>query len=148
MIVVLLPGMPGAGELFQPFVNELPPHVTAVTFSYPAGARLTYDQLADRVSRELPLERPDIIVAESYSGPIALALAARAIGDLRAVVLVASFAEQPLGLARLWLARLPQPFFERRRHGGFSDGFSWDPMRRAKSYQPCKRQPERFNPTY
>jgi len=99
--------MDGTGTLFEPFVRELPPHVNAVTVSYPAGVHLSYDQLAGRVRNELPPGQPYIIVAESYSGPVALRLAAAPVGDLRAIVLVASFVSRPLGRWGRRLAWLP-----------------------------------------
>lgn len=68
---------------------------------------MSYEQLADRVHGELPAGQPYIIVAESYSGPVALSLAASPAGDLRAIVLVASFVSRPLGLWGLPIARLP-----------------------------------------
>jgi len=107
VLAVLLPGMDGTGRLFEPFVRELPPRVEAQTVSYPPGVHLTYDQLADRVRGQLPPSQPYIIVAESYSGPVAVRLAARPVGDLRAMVLVASFVSRPLGRWGGWIARLP-----------------------------------------
>jgi len=99
--------MDGTAALFGPFVAELPQHVQTVTISYPADVALSYEQLTDRVRGELPVGKPYVIVAESYSGPIALQLAARPVGDLRAIVFVASFVARPLGVSGLCLARLP-----------------------------------------
>jgi pimeloyl-ACP methyl ester carboxylesterase len=107
MIAVLLPGMDGTGTLFDPFAGELPRHVQAVRVSYPASVHLNYDQLADRVRGELPSGQPYIVVAESFSGPVALRLADRPVGNLRAIVLVASFVSRPLGLLGSPIARLP-----------------------------------------
>ncbi len=74
---------------------------------YPTDVTLDYEQLTELAFRELPREKPYIIIAESYSGPIAIALATRSVGDLRAIVLIASFVARPLGLPGLFLARLP-----------------------------------------
>jgi hypothetical protein len=99
--------MDGTGSLFEPFRAQLPQHVQPVTVSYPPDVRLSYDQLADLVRGDLPVGQPYIIIAESYSGPVALRLAERPVGDLRAVVLVASFVSRPLGHWGSWTARLP-----------------------------------------
>ncbi len=107
MIAVLLPGMDGTGTLFEPFVAELPQPVQALAERYPAEVHLNYDQLTDRVRGELPNGQPYIIIAESYSGPVALRLAKRPVGDLRAVVLVASFVSHPLGGWGPLIARIP-----------------------------------------
>jgi len=107
VIVALLPGMDGTGILFAPFVSQLPRHVQALTFSYPTDVPFSYEQLSDRLLGELPKGKPYVIVAESYSGPIALELATRPPVDLRAIVLVASFAARPLGFLGVCLASLP-----------------------------------------
>jgi hypothetical protein len=88
VIVVLLPGADGTAELFKRFIKELPTNVEVT---------LDYEQLAE-LAFELPQEKPYIIIAESYSGPVATTLATRSAGDLRAIVLVASFVARPLGL--------------------------------------------------
>jgi pimeloyl-ACP methyl ester carboxylesterase len=107
VIAVLLPGMDGTGTLFEPFVKELPQQVQAVPVRYPNSVHFSYEQLADRVRGELPAGQPYIVIAESYSGPVALQLATRPVGDLRAIVLVASFVSRPLGLWGSLMARLP-----------------------------------------
>jgi pimeloyl-ACP methyl ester carboxylesterase len=107
VIVVLLPGADGTAELFEGFIKELPTNVQVVTIKYPTEATLDYEQLAELAFDELPREKPYIIIAESYSGPVAIALATRPAGDLRAIVLVASFVARPLGLLGLLFARLP-----------------------------------------
>ena len=107
MTVLLLPGMDGTGRLFKPFVKLLPQRVGVRIIKYPVDVYLNYEQLAGRVRNELPAGEPFIIVAESYSGPIALTLAAQPVGDLLAVVLVSSFVSRPLGVFGGWVARLP-----------------------------------------
>ena len=107
MTVVLLPGMDGTGRLFKPFVKLLPQRVGVRIINYPGHVYLNYEQLASRVRNELPAGEPFIIVAESYSGPIALTLAAQPVGGLLAVVLVSSFVSRPLGVLGAWVARLP-----------------------------------------
>jgi len=107
VIAVLLPGMDGTGELFEPFVQAMPPHIEVVRVRYPGAIRLSYAQTAELVLGQLPTKRPYVIIAESYSGPIAIRLAAQNLPALRAIVLVASFCERPAGLAGNWLSGLP-----------------------------------------
>jgi pimeloyl-[acyl-carrier protein] methyl ester esterase len=107
VIVVLLPGMDGTAALFEPFVRELPRNVEVVSVKYPAHIPLTYEQLANRVLSELPAGKPYILVAESFSGPVALRLASPRLLDMRAIVLVASFVSRPLGRWGECFARLP-----------------------------------------
>lgn len=97
--LVLLPGMDGTGELFDPLIRGLPRRVRVQAVLY-LSAHLSYEQLAERVRAVLPAEGPYVIITESYFGPVALRLAARPVGDLRAVLLVVSFISRP----RAWRA--------------------------------------------
>lgn len=114
--LVLLPGLDGTGRLFRPIQEALGPGIETSVISYPADKPLGYDALWRSVLRELP-DEPHAIVAESFSGSIALKVAARKPRGLRALVLSASFAENPrpwllpafsrfLGLYSFW-PRLP-----------------------------------------
>jgi pimeloyl-ACP methyl ester carboxylesterase len=102
--IVLLPGTDGTGILFQPFVNVLPEGTDAEVVSYPGDEYLTYEQLADLVRNLVPRNLPYIIVAESYSGPVAALLAAAPTGRLQGVVFVASFVSGPFGRLGRWAA--------------------------------------------
>jgi pimeloyl-[acyl-carrier protein] methyl ester esterase len=94
MHFVLLPGLDGTGALFDPIREALERagHVVTVV-AYPPDEELDYASLVERVV--LP-SVPFVLVGESFSGPVALALAARRPPFLRAVVLVATFARPPL----------------------------------------------------
>jgi pimeloyl-ACP methyl ester carboxylesterase len=106
-VSILLPGMDGTGELYGRFnaalSSEWPVHVLPLPGDSPRG----YADLADSMLPQLPSE-PFAIVAESFSGPLAILLANRC-RYVHAVVLCASFVQAPL--PRLF-ARLP--FFLRR----------------------------------
>jgi pimeloyl-ACP methyl ester carboxylesterase len=99
--------MDGTGHLFDAFLKCLSAGNQTKIVSYPAQAYLSYEQLEELVVRELPVSGKYIIIAESFSGPIALRLASRAYGDLVTIVLVSSFAYRPLGWKGSLLARLP-----------------------------------------
>jgi pimeloyl-[acyl-carrier protein] methyl ester esterase len=108
--IVLLPGMDGSGLLFADFINALAPRVEAKVVAYPPDRPLTYPQLAALVRTELPNDRPFILLGESFSGPIAVTLAASQPPGLRALVLVCSFVRSPARLPLVlqrWLAALP-----------------------------------------
>jgi len=104
--LILLPGLDGTGRLFTTFQNALEPTIQTIVFSYPTDEPLAYDALVFKVERELP-KTPYVIVAESFSGPIALEVAARKPEGLQALVLSTSFAANP----RPWLSFLFSGFF-------------------------------------
>jgi pimeloyl-[acyl-carrier protein] methyl ester esterase len=106
VVVVLLPGMDGTGVLFEPFIRLLPEGVDVRVVRYPEDTHLTYEQLAERAASVIPIEKAYLIVAESYSGPVATLLAAHPFGNLQAVVLVSSFVSLPLGRAGRWIAKV------------------------------------------
>ena len=88
---VLLPGMDGTGALFARYLAVDAAEATVVT--WPVDEPLGYDALAGRVA--LPVDAPYVLVAESYSGPVAIRLAAARPPGLVGVVLVATFATNP-----------------------------------------------------
>ncbi|HMN46871.1 MAG TPA: alpha/beta hydrolase [Povalibacter sp.] len=92
--VVLLPGMDGSGLLFDEFVSEL--RCRSVVVSYPTDQPLGYEELEQHVRSLLPGDEPFVLLAESFSGPLAIALAASPPPQLKAVVLVCTFARLPV----------------------------------------------------
>ncbi|GAA0725089.1 alpha/beta hydrolase [Dokdonella soli] len=96
---VLLPGLDGSGELFCWFRTEIPgEHVVVVR--YPKSADWQIDDYAAHVRSLLPRDRRCVLIAESFSGPIALRLS-RQIASVVAIVLVASFVACPHPLLRM-----------------------------------------------
>jgi pimeloyl-ACP methyl ester carboxylesterase len=93
--LVLLPGMDGTGDLFEPFLAALPSSLRPVVVRYPVDCWLDDDELLAHVRSALPVEEPFILLGESFSGPVALTLAAERPPGLRGVVLAASFARYP-----------------------------------------------------
>ncbi|RLJ36669.1 alpha/beta fold hydrolase [Acidovorax sp. 106] len=105
--IVLLPGLDGTGELFAPLVAAWGDRFRTQVVSYPRVERLGYAALADRVRALLPLHEDYVLLAESFSGPLGVMLAAERPQRLRGLVLCATFARSPLPLLR-WMAPLAQ----------------------------------------
>lgn len=106
LTAVLLPGIDGTGRMFGPLMAQLPPWLRPQVIAYPGERSLSYAQLVEYVLPRLPNDRPYILVAESFAGPLALQLSTYADENLRAVVLCATFVRNPRPhLARLapWL---------------------------------------------
>lgn len=101
-IMVLLPGMDGTGLLFAPFLRELGKGITPIVVTYPTDRFLDYSALDAHVRKRLPAEKPFFLLGESFSGPVAISIAANAPRNLAGLILCASFAKSPRPLmARL-----------------------------------------------
>ena len=117
--LVLLPGMDGTGALFEEFVKLLPGEIESIIASYPSNQKLSYAQLMPIVRAAAPITEPYILLAESFSTPLAIQFAATRPPNLRGLILCAGFASSPAkGLRRLAgqflapiLFRLPLPDF-------------------------------------
>jgi len=97
--VVLLPGLDGTGILFRPLLAALPADIQPKVIAYPADQRLSLAEHANLVACQLPANI--VVVAESFSGLVALDLLSRQAPQIRCVLFVASFAESPNRLLRL-----------------------------------------------
>jgi pimeloyl-ACP methyl ester carboxylesterase len=89
--LVLLPGLDGTGELFAPLLQALGEDITTSVVRY--GAELTFDEYVESAGKALPEQC--VLIAESFSGPVAIAVAARHPGKIRCLVLCATFAVSP-----------------------------------------------------
>ena len=107
--LVLLPGLDGTGELFASLLDALDENITTTVVRY--GAELTFDEYVESASKALPEQC--VLIAESFSGPIAIAVAARHPQKIRCLVLCATFAVSPfralLSAAPFIPARLFRP---------------------------------------
>jgi len=103
LAVLLLPGMDGTGELLAALVTRLSAYRPVQVIAYPTRLSLGYDELLDYVVSRAPKD-PFVVVGESFSGPIAIELAAslpRVVG----LVLASSFARHPMPSLLAPLAR-------------------------------------------
>lgn len=87
--------MDGTGDLFDAFVEAAPPGVEITVVRYPTDEVLTYRAYVDLAERHLPKGAPFVLLAESFSGPVAVSLAARRPVGLRSLVLCNTFAYRP-----------------------------------------------------
>jgi pimeloyl-ACP methyl ester carboxylesterase len=104
--LVLLPGLDGTGKLFQAFRQRLPDSIDSRIVGYPTDEPLGYEELLDRLTPQLPAS-PYFLLAESFSGPLGLRIAALHPENLRGLILSASFARNPLPWAG-WASPLAQ----------------------------------------
>jgi pimeloyl-[acyl-carrier protein] methyl ester esterase len=107
--LVLLPGMDGTGELFSEFAAALAGEFETVTARYPTERCLSYSELEGFVRAVCPTSGSFVLLAESYSTPLAIKYAASNPEDLEGLVLCAGFATSPVQGWRRFLGRLLAP---------------------------------------
>jgi pimeloyl-[acyl-carrier protein] methyl ester esterase len=107
--LVILPGMDGTAQPRAEFVAALRPGIEPCVMSYPTD-RTGYGELEALARAALPQDRPYVLLGESFSGPIAISIAASSPPQLIGLVLCATFACNPrpaLGTLRWLLPLIP-----------------------------------------
>jgi len=87
--------MDGTGDLFAPFCAALGDEYETIIVRYPPNEILGYGELTALAQSCLPGDRPFVLLAESFSGPVAITLAAEKRNGLAGLILCASFARNP-----------------------------------------------------
>jgi pimeloyl-ACP methyl ester carboxylesterase len=138
--LVLMPGLDGTGDLFRNFLEELPGGYQRSVVSYPAHLS-SYLDLAPIVQSAIPDGPPYVLVAESFSSPLAIQIASSHPGYLRGLILCGGFAAGPVSwpvgaamqLAAGWIFRRKPPAFAIRRFlaGPSAPADLIDPVRNA-----------------
>ncbi|MGR8932848.1 MAG: alpha/beta fold hydrolase [Gammaproteobacteria bacterium] len=100
--VVLLPGLHGNGDLFAPFIATAPAWAEPRAVNYPPTLAEDYREISRFAARSIDFSRPFVLVGESFSGPVALQIAAEQPQQLRGVVLSGSFVTNPRPLPALF----------------------------------------------
>jgi len=90
LTLVLLPGMDGTGLLFEGFVSALGRELEVRVIAYPSTGALGYAELESHVREALPTRGEYVVLGESFSGPIAISIAAPRPAGLVGVILCAS----------------------------------------------------------
>lgn len=93
--LVLLPGLDGTGLLFADFIAALGPDIKTIVVRYPTDQPLAYPELEAIARAHLPVDEDFYLLGESFSGPIAISIAATRPARLRGLVLCCSFARSP-----------------------------------------------------
>ncbi len=95
MKLLLLPGLDGTGELFTPFIKALD-ETDCEVIRYPPDRAMSYADHEAYVHERLPSDQPFVLLGESFSGPVAISIAARSPANLLGVILCCSFVSNPL----------------------------------------------------
>jgi pimeloyl-ACP methyl ester carboxylesterase len=106
--VVFLPGIDGTGISCEPLRPLLPRDVPVTVVRYPTDRLLSFEETLHCAMGQIPSAGKDpIVIAESFSGPVAIALIGS--GRLRAkcLILAATFARTPRPIGLTILSTLP-----------------------------------------
>ena len=91
----LLPSLDGTGKLFETLLKELPDGCISEIISYPTGQQQTFAQRVGHVKCKLPPNKPILLLAESFSGPVAIEILSSGQFQIERVVFIATFAKSP-----------------------------------------------------
>ena len=108
MRLALLPGLDGTGILFDPIVQCLSDDLSPLIVRYPATCGGPLSDYTDLAGDALSTGDRWLVVAESFSGPIAARLLTdRPDLDIRGIIFVASFLSPPRARLLTLLKHLP-----------------------------------------
>ena len=110
MQLIILPGLDGTGARLTPFLREVERSVPTRVIGYPPDRPMGYAQLESLVRLSLPEAEPYVLLAESFSGPIAIRVAADPPPGLAGLILCGTFAKNPfpwLRAVRALAVRVP-----------------------------------------
>jgi pimeloyl-ACP methyl ester carboxylesterase len=110
--LLLLPGLEGSGDLFDGLLEEFAGRFETVVARYPASCA-TYDDVAAIVRLLIPGSRPFVVVAESFSTPLAMEIAAASHDEIDGLVLCNGFAANPLNVFESMMTAASAPWFSR-----------------------------------
>jgi pimeloyl-ACP methyl ester carboxylesterase len=86
----------GSGKRFSEFIHCLGCAAQVEVIAYPCDEPLGYDQLEVLVRASLPAGQRYFLLGESFSGPLAIRIAANPPDGLAGVILCGAFAKNPL----------------------------------------------------
>ena len=120
--LVLMPGLDGTGKSFEPILPLIAEDARVTVIRYPANRVLSFDETVECAMSQIPENSLPVIIAESFSGPVAVRLGASGRGRIRALVMCATFVRAPrplmwrivrfLRLPLLIGPDMPRPFFK------------------------------------
>ena len=94
--IIFLPGIDGTGISFEPLARVLPHDVKVKVIQYPTDRLLSFEETVQCAKEQIQTDQEDIIVlAESFSGPVAIALVGSGQLKAKCLILCATFAKSP-----------------------------------------------------
>jgi pimeloyl-ACP methyl ester carboxylesterase len=104
--LVFMPGLDGTGISFELLSKFLPADIAATVVRYPADRLLSFEEIVACAYDQMKGEQ-DIVLAESFSGPVAISLIASGRLKAKGLILCATFAKAPRRTTLKMLRWLP-----------------------------------------
>lgn len=95
MKTLVLPGLDGTADLLEPFCRASPSTHQVDVLSLPDSRTSGYPELCAHFSRRVSDAQRCILIAESFSGPLAILLAKQNPEVVKQLILVATFVRSP-----------------------------------------------------
>jgi pimeloyl-[acyl-carrier protein] methyl ester esterase len=89
--LVFLPGLDGTGLSYGPLGEMMPEDLRVTVVRYPTDQKLSFNELVQCAYGQLPHNKPLVLVAESFSGPITVSLANSFPSHIKGIVFCATF---------------------------------------------------------
>jgi pimeloyl-[acyl-carrier protein] methyl ester esterase len=104
--LLFMPGIDGTGISFEPLRQFLPANIETTVIRYPAEKDLSFEETVDSACEQITQD-PDVVLAESFSGPVAVVLIGLGLLNARGLILSATFARTPRPFLMKILSLLP-----------------------------------------
>ncbi len=105
--IIFMPGLDGTGISFEPLAELLPPDASVKIVRYPPDRFLDFDETVRCARDQIQPCDEGILIAESFSGPVAVALVSTGQVKAKGLILCCTFARSPRPLLWKTLGRLP-----------------------------------------
>ena len=120
--LVFLPGLDGTGLSAEPLMKLIPSDVAVTIVRYPADRLLSFEETIECAAKHFPAGVAPVVIAESFSGPVAIQLIASGRVPAKGLILCATFARSPhplllkisrrLGVTSFIKPEMPKHFFK------------------------------------
>ena len=109
--IIFLPGMDGTGISFEPLEQVLPRDVIVKVIRYPTDKLLNFEDTVQCAKDQIQDDQRGVIVlAESFSGPVAIKLVGSGQLKAKCLILCSTFAESPRPVLFKILSLFPLEF--------------------------------------
>lgn len=89
--LVFLPGLDGTGLSYGPLGEAMPKGARVTVVTYPTDQKLSFAELVQCAHEQLPRDKPLVLIAESFSGPVTISLASSFPSNIKGIVFCATF---------------------------------------------------------